>query len=82
VLAMLNGERFVDKPPTQIYATLLAEGTYLCSISTMYSDSGQECAGQRPSPAGLAPAAGGPGVAGHRTEAGLQLGYRAPRGAF
>jgi len=36
VLAMLNGERFVDKPPTQIYATLLAEGTYLCSISTMY----------------------------------------------
>jgi len=36
VLAMLNGERFVDKPPTQVYATLLAEGTYLCSISTMY----------------------------------------------
>ena len=36
VLAMLNGERFVDKPPTQIYATLLAEGIYLCSISTMY----------------------------------------------
>ena len=36
MLAMLNGERFVDKPPTQVYATLLAEGTYLCSISTMY----------------------------------------------
>ena len=36
VLAVLNGERFADKPPTQIYATLLAEGTYLCSISTMY----------------------------------------------
>ena len=36
VLAVLNGERFVDKPPTQVYATLLAEGRYLCSISTMY----------------------------------------------
>jgi len=36
VLAMLNSPRFVDKPPTQIYATLLAEGIYLSSISTMY----------------------------------------------
>jgi putative transposase len=36
VLAVLNGDRFADKPPTQIYATLLAEGAYLCSISTMY----------------------------------------------
>ena len=36
VLTVLNGERFADKPPAQIYATLLAEGVYLCSISTMY----------------------------------------------
>ena len=36
VLTVLNGERFADKLPTQIYATLLAEGSYLCSISTMY----------------------------------------------
>ncbi len=36
VLAVVHSERFVDKPPTQIYATLLAEGEYLCSISTMY----------------------------------------------
>jgi len=36
VLAVLNSPRFVDKPPQQIYATLLAEGHYLCSISTMY----------------------------------------------
>jgi len=36
VLAVLNSRRFVDKAPPQIYATLLAEGTYLCSISTMY----------------------------------------------
>ena len=36
VLAVLNCPRFVDKPPKQIYPTLLAEGTYLCSTSTMY----------------------------------------------
>jgi hypothetical protein len=36
VLDVVNSPRFVDKPPHQVYATLLAEGTYLCSISTMY----------------------------------------------
>lgn len=36
VLATLNSERFVDKAPAEIYATLLDEGRYLCSISTMY----------------------------------------------
>lgn len=36
VLAVLDQPRFVDLPPVQIYATLLDEGTYLCSISTMY----------------------------------------------
>ena len=36
LIAVLNSPRFVDKAPPQIYATLLAEGTYLCSISTMY----------------------------------------------
>jgi putative transposase len=36
VLDVLHEERFVDKAPAQIYATLLDEGIYLCSISTMY----------------------------------------------
>ena len=36
LIAVLNSQRFVDKAPPQIYATLLVEGTYLCSISTMY----------------------------------------------
>jgi putative transposase len=36
VLAALNDERFCDKAPAQIWATLLDEGTYLASISTMY----------------------------------------------
>ncbi|MDH6580850.1 putative transposase [Kitasatospora sp. MAP5-34] len=33
---MLNGERFADMAPAAIYATLLDEGRYLCSESTMY----------------------------------------------
>jgi putative transposase len=36
VLAVLHEDRFVDKPPGQIYAALLDEGRYLCSVSTMY----------------------------------------------
>lgn len=36
VLAELTSERFVDLAPLQIYAQLLDEGTYLCSVSTMY----------------------------------------------
>lgn len=36
VLATLNHETFVDKSPAQVWATLLDEGTYLCSESTMY----------------------------------------------
>ena len=32
----LNSERFVDKSPPQVYATLLDEGRYLCSVRTMY----------------------------------------------
>lgn len=36
ILATLNSERFCDQAPAQIWATLLDEGTYLASISTMY----------------------------------------------
>ena len=36
VLAVLNSDEFVDAAPVQVYARLLAAGTYLCSISTMY----------------------------------------------
>lgn len=36
VLAVLNSPRFVDMAPMQIYAQLLDEGVYLCSVSTMY----------------------------------------------
>ena len=36
VVEVLNSTRFVDAAPMQVWATLLDEGTYLCSISTMY----------------------------------------------
>ena len=36
VLAELNSARFVDSAPMQVWAMLLDEGTYLCSVSTMY----------------------------------------------
>jgi putative transposase len=36
VLAVLSEERFVDLAPAEVYATLLDEGTYLCSERTMY----------------------------------------------
>jgi putative transposase len=32
----LHSERFVDKAPAEVWATLLDEGTYQCSIRTMY----------------------------------------------
>ena len=36
VLEALHSERFVDVSPEETYATLLDEGTYLCSTRTMY----------------------------------------------
>lgn len=33
---LLNSDRFVDCSPYVVYATLLDEGKYLCSVSTMY----------------------------------------------
>ena len=36
VLTHLHGERFQDRSPAAVYATLLDEGEYLCSIRSMY----------------------------------------------
>lgn len=36
VLSVMHEERFFDKAPSEIYAALLDEGRYLCSIRTMY----------------------------------------------
>lgn len=36
VLAVLDSDRFADKAPAQVWAILLDEGRYLCSVSSMY----------------------------------------------
>jgi len=36
VLDVLHSDRFVDKAPAAVYAALLDQGTYHCSIRTMY----------------------------------------------
>jgi putative transposase len=36
LLDILHSQRFVDQAPAEVYATLLDEGVYLASISTMY----------------------------------------------
>ena len=36
VLSLLRSERFVDQAPRQIWAELLDEGRYVCSVRTMY----------------------------------------------
>jgi putative transposase len=42
VLAVLHEERFQDRSPAAVQATLLDEGQYLCSIRTMYRFLAQE----------------------------------------
>ena len=41
VLNLLHEPRFADQAPAEIYATLLDEGIYHCSIRTMYRLLGQ-----------------------------------------
>jgi putative transposase len=36
ILALLHSERFMDQSPYQVYARLLDEGRYLCSIRSFY----------------------------------------------
>jgi putative transposase len=42
LLDILHSQRFVDQAPAEVYATLLDEGVYLASISTMYRVLGAE----------------------------------------
>lgn len=36
VLATLHSEAFCDQPPAEVYARLLEQGEYLCSVSSMH----------------------------------------------
>ena len=49
VLEVLHDEEFADKAPAETYAKLLDQGTYLCSIRTMYRvlDANQEVCERR-----------------------------------
>ncbi|MEO6628090.1 MAG: IS3 family transposase [Aquihabitans sp.] len=38
IITVLTSERFCDQAPAQVWATLLDEGTYLSSVSTMYRE--------------------------------------------
>jgi putative transposase len=53
LLDILHSQRFVDQAPAEVYATLLDEGVYLASISTMHRVLGAE--GEVPSGAGRPP---------------------------
>ena len=47
VLQVLNSEPFQDCAPREVYATLLDDGQYLCSWSTMYRVSSQKVGERR-----------------------------------
>ena len=82
MLAELNSARFVDKSVGQCWATLLDEGTYLCSMSTMHRLLRAYRAGRGAPPPGHPPGPGEAGAAGHRPAAGVELGHhQAPRAA-
>ena len=36
VLDVLHSDRFVDRAPAQVWAELIDDGTYYCSVRTMY----------------------------------------------
>jgi len=36
VLDLLHTDRFIDQSPREVYATMLDQGTYLCSVRSMY----------------------------------------------
>jgi putative transposase len=79
VLAVLTSARFADKSVAQTWAVLLDEGTYLCSMSTMHRILRAAGQSRGTTPPGHPPRAGETRTAGHRADAGVELGHRAPR---
>ena len=54
IITTLTSERFCDQAPAQVWATLLDDGTYLASVSTMYrgaAQNGHWSANDEPRPA-------------------------------
>ncbi len=80
VRGLLHSERFVDQAPATVYATLLDEERYLCSVSTMYRvlrADGETREDTRAAPSGNAPCCGQARAAGDAAKRGLELGHHA-----
>ena len=81
VIDILHCDRFCDDTPYEVFATLLDEGHYHCSIRTMYrlleKEHGRQGASAACATAQLCQA----GTAGHRAEPGVVMGYHQAQGA-
>ena len=71
----LNSERFVDQAPTEVYATLLDAGKYLCSVRTMYRIPRGACRAARAARSAPPPELRKAGPSGDGTQPGLVLGH-------
>ena len=81
VLDHLHSERFCDKAPTEVYATLIDEGIYLCSIRTMHRILAQNGELKERRNQLRYPAVQEAGTAGHGPQSGLDLGHHEAAGA-
>ena len=75
VLEVLHAERFVDQAPASVCATLLDEGIYLASVSTMYRLLRERGRDRRSAPPRHPPAPGQARAGGHRAQPVLVVGH-------
>ena len=76
VLDLLHSDRFVDKAPQEIYATLLDEKEYVCSVRTMYRILAQENELKERKKAGMPSPLCEARIACHWSQRGMELGYQ------
>ena len=75
VLDLMHSERFMDAAPRGVYATMLDEGSYLCSVSTMYRLLAQEGEIRERRDQLRHPSYHKPRAAGHGAQRGVVLGH-------
>ena len=75
VLEHVHSERFRDQAPPEVFATLLDEGTYLCSVRTMYRILEQTGEVRERRDQLRHPNYQKTAIAGYRPESGLELGH-------